>query len=244
VETDPRRSDFPYPREPFLDHIRELRARLFRVFLWVALGASAGWSFSGRILDWIIAPVGSAVYINPVDPFLVRLKIALLAGLALSFPLVAWEGWRFVRPALKSGERVPLVLFLPISFGLFLLGGWLGWRVLVPVALDFLMGFGGERLTPMISIQNLVGFVGWLTVGCGILFQMPVVVVGLTRAGWVRPETLARHWRVAVVGILFLAAVVTPTPDCFNQFLVAIPVILLYAISVILSFWMGRGRRQ
>jgi len=188
--------------------------------------------------------VGQVVYLSPVEPFLVYLKVALFGGLVLASPLVLWEVWSFLRPALRFHELQAVRLFLPFGVGLFFLGAWFGWNVFLPVSLNFLLQFGSENLTPMLSVGHYIGFAGWLLLACGLFFEMPMVLLLLVRLKMIRPLSLLRQWRVAALSILVGAAVLTPTPDVVTQLLLAVPMGVLYLISVAMAFLMERGRLQ
>ena len=228
-------------RKPFLSHLEELRHRLLRCFLWAGLGTAAGWFLAPALLTALIRPVGQVVYLSPVEPFMTQLKVAFLAGIAFSSPLLAWELWGFLRPALPAGQRWQLLPAAPVSAGLFLLGGWLGWRFLLPAALKILSSFGSASMVPMLTVGHYVGFAGWLILSCGLAFQLPIAVWLLSRAGVVRPGTLVRQWRVAVVAILVAAAALTPTPDVASQLLLASVLAALYVLSVGVAY-LGRKR--
>ena len=223
-------------RRPFLVHLEELRRRLLRCFLWVGLGMLASWQAAPRILEALIRPVGQVVFLSPAEPFLVHLKIAFLGGLVLAFPLLAWEAWGFLRPALPAGRRWPaLAVLLPVSAGLFFLGAWFGWRWLLPGSLRILLSFGGGLMTPMLTVGNYIGFASWLIAGCGLIFQVPLAVLLLAAAGLVQPAALLKQWRLALVVILVVAAALTPTPDIFTQLLLAAPLAGLYLGSILLA---------
>lgn len=230
-------------RRPFLDHLEELRRRLLRSFLWISLGMIVGWRAAPHLLEILIRPVGQVVFLSPVEPFLVHLKVAFLGGLGISFPLLAWEAWSFVRPVFPHQGRWPVLALIPVSAGLFFAGAWFGWKLLLPAALKILLSFGGGVMTPMITVGSYVSFAGWLIAGCGLIFQVPLVVLFLAAIGLVRPITLLRQWRPAVVGILIIAAVITPTPDIFTQLLLAGPLAGLYLLSVVLSFLVPKFNR-
>lgn len=174
---------------------------------------------------------------SPVEPFLVRLKAAFLGGIGLSFPFLAWEGWGFLRPALRPAEQGGMILLVPASMALFAGGVAFGWLMLLPSALKILSSFQSSAMVPMITVEHYFNFAGWMVLACGLIFQVPLVVLALVRMGGVRPENLLRQWRPAVVIILAAAAVLTPTPDLFNQLLLAAPLAILYGVSVGLSFW-------
>ena len=222
-------------RRPLLDHLEELRWRFLRSFLWIGLGMIAAWRAAPHLLQVLIRPVGQVVFLSPAEPFMVHLKVAFLGGLGLSFPLLAWEAWSFVRPAFPGGSRWPVLALIPVSAGLFFAGAWFGWKLLLPAALKILLSFGGV-MTPMITVGSYISFAGWLIAGCGLIFQVPLVVLFLAAVGLVRPAMLLRQWRLAVIGILIIAAVITPTPDIFTQLLLAGPLAVLYLLSVVLSF--------
>ena len=225
---------------PFLEHLEELRRRLLRCFLWVGIGTAVGWKSAPIILAELIRPIGQVVYLSPVEPFMVYLKTAFLAGFILGFPLLAWEVWGFLKPALRRTQRASLVLLIAVSTFLFLVGAWFGWSELLPTALAFLRSFGGGSMTPMITVGHYISFAVWIILGCGLIFQLPLGVLAATRAGWVGPVTLLRQWRLAVVAILITAAALTPTPDIATQLLMAAPLVLLYTISIALSFLVHR----
>lgn len=232
---------FPGPvlveeRHPFLEHLEDLRRRLLRSFLWVALGMLLPLRFSEKILAWLIQPVGQVVFLSPVEPFLVHLQVAFFGGIFLSFPFVAWEVWGFLKPALLPRERRAVLLLIPLSFALFLLGMLFCWVFLLPAGLRFLLQFSSETLVPMITVGHYVSFASWLILGCGLFFQMPMAILVLSRIGVVRPGQLLSQWRLATVMILLAAAILTPTPDVATQLLLAIPMGLLYLVSVGLSF--------
>ena len=191
--------------------------------------------FSGRILEVFLQPVGHLVFLSPAEPFMAHLTVAFFGGLLAASPLLGWEVWGFFSPALGPRERRGILFVLPMSLALLALGVWFGWKVLVPAALSFLMSFSSASLVPMITIGNYVGFAGWLVVGCGLIFQMPIVILFLARVGILHPMTLLKQWRLAIVAILVIAAAVTPTPDIVNQLLLAAPMAVLYFLSVALA---------
>ncbi|MBI3333054.1 MAG: twin-arginine translocase subunit TatC [Candidatus Omnitrophica bacterium] len=227
-------------KSPLLDHLEQLRWCLLRSLGWTAAGTAVGLRFSGQILHWLIHPVGRVVFLSPAEPFLVHLKVAFLAGIGLALPFLAWEIWRFLSPALFPGERHPILLLAPASAGLFALGALFSWKVLLPTALRFLLSFGSEELTPMVTVGSYVSFAGWLILAGGLIFQMPFVAMLLARGGWLHPWTLLRHWRIAVVSILVVAAVLTPTPDIVTQLLLAAPMGALYLVSIGLAVLTAR----
>ena len=233
------------PERPFLEHLEELRRRILRCFLWIGLGTAVSLHYSHTIVNWLTQPAGKLVFLNPTEPLMVHLKAAFFGGLFLSMPLVTWEVWGFVAPALNSGERKPVLFLMPLSAALFLCGSWFGWFIVVPTSLKFLLSFSSDSLVPMLTVGSYVTFASWLVIGCGLIFQMPMVVAFLARWGILKPSTLLRQWRLAVVAIFIVAAILTPTPDVVNQTLLALPMIVLYIISVGVAFLVRRpGLRE
>ena len=226
----------PNNRQPFLAHLEELRWRALRSFFWIGLGMAVMFRFSGQILDRFLQPVGHLVFLSPAEPLMAHLSVAFFGGLLAASPFLAWEFWGFVAPAFGPRARRGVLFFVPASVGLLAMGVWFGWKVLLPAALSFLMSFSSASLTPMITIGNYVGFAGWLVLGCGLIFQMPIAVLFLARIGILHPMALLKQWRLAIVAILVIAAVVTPTPDIVNQLLLAAPMAVLYFLSVALAF--------
>lgn len=222
---------------PLAEHLGEARRRL----LW-CLGAAAvlsllGWRLTPLFLDHVARSAGPLIYLAPTEAFLVRLKMALALGALLSVPFFLYHLWRFFGVALTIGERRVVGGALPASFALFAGGVALGWAVVVPAGLRFLLGFGGPGLRPTLSVAAVFDFALWTCLGLGLLFQLPVVVGALAAWGFVRSDTLRRHRRHAVVVIFVLAAVLTPGPDVFSQLLLAVPTYLLFEIAVGVARW-------
>lgn len=222
----------PDERRPLVEHLEELRARLWWCLLAVAAGAGVTYAVRAPLLRWLIAPVGRVVFTSLAEPFLAELKLAGWGGLLLGSPIILWQAWEFAGAGLRERERRVIGRLLPVSVALFLGGAWCGLTWLVPTAVRFFLGFAGEQMTPMISVGRYLGLVGSLTVACGLVAQTPLVVGILAALGLVTPAFLWHHWRGALVGSFVVAAVVTPTPDVVTQTLVAIPLIVLYLFSI------------
>ncbi|MBN1826327.1 MAG: twin-arginine translocase subunit TatC [Candidatus Eisenbacteria bacterium] len=226
-----------------LEHLEELRGVLIHSGLAVILLAVGGWFVSERAVDLLIRPAGKLVFLGPAEAFTLRLKTALLIGLFAALPFVLYKVWGFVAPGLFTRERRVLTGLAFSSTVLFFLGALFGFFVLVPIAFAFLLGFGTENLTPMISAGNYFGFVSKLVIAFGVVFQLPLVVSLLTWAGVVEPRGLLRSWRLAVVVIAVASAALTP-PDVASQILMGVPVLALYFLSVLLSAAIHRRRRR
>lgn len=221
----------------FLEHLDELRGVLVQSIVAVVLCALGTWLVSGRILDMLLAdlPVEQLNFFAPSEAFMVRLKLSLVLGLIVAFPFVLYKTWSFIAPALFEHERQKIYPFIIFSSILFYVGVAFCYIILMPIVLEFLLGFGTERLTPVISVSAYFAMVARLCFAFGLVFQLPIAILILTVAGLVTPRTLLNQWRWAVLVVFGASAIFTP-PDPASQVLMAIPVILLYIVSVLVAF--------
>ena len=232
----------------FLDHLDELRSTIIQsllVFLLLSIGC---WFFSGTILDLLVnylrgLNVESLYFQSPIEAFMVRLKISFVLGLMVSFPFILFKVWAFVSPGLFSNERKKVYPFMITSSLLFYLGVGFCYFVLIPLVLNFLLGFGTEFLKPLLSVTQYFVFVARLSFTFGIVFQLPVIVLILTMMDLVTPGFLLRQWRYAVVIIFVAAAILTP-PDVISQLMMALPVLFLYFGSVLVAYMAVRKREK
>jgi len=229
-------------RLPIIGHLEELRQRLIFSLTAVAISSIFCYRHAKGILDALSKPVEKLVFITPLELFLVYLKIAVIGGVILASPVIFYELWRFISSGLLPQERKYVLTFFPFSLLLFLVGGTFAYFLVIPSGIKFLLSFSTEKIVPMISVGRYVSFVGILIFATGLVFELPVVVLFLTSLGLVTPKALRRNWKFVVVLIFIIAAVVTPTPDVFTQCLLAIPMLILYEISVWLSFLVWKKR--
>jgi sec-independent protein translocase protein TatC len=222
-----------------MDHLEELRARLVKAAAAVLLFAVAGYFLSPRLIRQLSGVAGPLVFLSPSEAFLAKVKIAAVLGLVMSAPFWLYQLWRFVGVALTVGERRVVLGAVPFSSALFISGALLAWFGVTPAGLKFLVfGFATPELRPMISVSSVLDFALWMSVGMGVMFQLPVVVAALARWGLLRASTLRGYRKHAVIGILLVSAVVTPGPDITSQLLLAAPTYVLFEISVVLCAWL------
>jgi sec-independent protein translocase protein TatC len=229
-------------RFTLIEHLEELRQRLMISFAAVAIFSLFCYRHAKGILDALSKPVEKLVFIAPLELFFVYLKIAIIGGLLLASPIIFFEIWRFVSIGLLPRERKNVLLFFPFSLLLFFLGGAFAYFTVIPFGIRFLLSFGTEKITPMISVGRYISFVGILVFATGLVFELPVVVLFLTKVGLVTPRMLRHNRKFVVVLIFIIAAVVTPTPDVFTQCLLAFPMLILYEISVWLSYFVWKKK--
>lgn len=231
----------------FLEHLDELRKRLLWSLVAIVLAFVAALTQSKRILAFLLRPIRPMlgderpVFIDLTEPFLLYMKVALLAALFLSAPFVLYQAWAFIAPGLYPRERryaFPFVLFATVFF---LAGGAFGYYVGFPVASKFLLGIA-EEFRPALRISSLFGFQSKIILGLGVVFELPTVIYFLARLGLVTPQFLWRNFKYAILIIFIIAAVITPTPDVVTQCIFAAPMILLYLAGILVAHIFGRAR--
>jgi sec-independent protein translocase protein TatC len=229
------------PTMGFLDHLEELRKRIIYSIAAVAVGFGACWGFRERIYEIMQRPIMDAlhknglpeklVYLNPTEPFNLYLKIAALAGLFLTSPFVLYQVWMFISPGLYRREKRYVIPFMVSTIALFVCGGYFGYRIVYPRALDFLIEFG-RKMQPMITIGEYTQLFMSIVLGMGLIFEMPILVFFLAFMGIMSPGFMIKNFRYAIMAIFIIAAIVTPTPDALNMCIFAAPMVGLYAISI------------
>ena len=235
---------------PLLEHIMALRKVLVIAAYAIALGTIIGWFMSDQAYAYLARPViqlKTIMFITttPMEPMLVKLKVSMFIGVVLALPILMWQIWSFVLPALKQKERKYLYIIAPSSVLLFLGGAALCFYLVLPIGIRFLMSagaVGGVPSTPFLTKTSYLGFLLTFLLTFGLVFQLPIVLLILIRIGVLSPKTLAKKRRWALLTIVILAVVISPTPDLFTQFLMAGPMYLLYEISIWLGYLVVRRR--
>ncbi|MDW8033285.1 MAG: twin-arginine translocase subunit TatC [Aquificaceae bacterium] len=224
---------------PLTEHLRELRSRLIKSTLAFLLGAGVAFYFASLIFEILKEPVKRSypqvelVTLSPTEPLFILLKISLVFGFILSLPVILYQLWRFVEPALYPNEKKLVVPITLLSLLLFLMGGAFSYFVALPMALKFLLGIGLSQLqaTPFLSVDLYISFLLKMIVGFGVAFELPVVIFLLQRAGIVSEQQL-KAFRKYFIVIAFVAGALI-APDVTTQVLMAIPLILLYEVSLL-----------
>lgn len=239
---------------PFLEHLEELRSRLIKSLVAVAFFTMLSWFFIDHIFTFLVTPYKQAIalaneqmkdpaqaqalrliYLNPTGGFMIFLKLAITVGILVSIPLIVYQLWQFVAPGLLAKEKriVPWIVFFTTLC--FLAGAAFCYFVVLKYGLGFLLTFQSETLAPMISIDEYLGFVTILIVVFGLVFEMPVVAFFLTKIGLLTPEFMRQKRRYGIVAIFVAAAVLTPSTDAFTMMLLAVPLLMLYEVSIWVS---------
>jgi sec-independent protein translocase protein TatC len=231
---------------PFMEHLGELRTRIMRSLIALLVGLVIAFPFAERITDFLARPVTKLgyklVFTAPAEAFWVQMKVALICGLFISAPGILWQVWAFIAPGLHEHEKKYALPFVFIGSLMFLLGGAFSLFVVTPYAIAFLLSYARETLQPMITLENHIDFLLKFTLAFGAVFELPLVITILARIGVVTPKMLARNRKYAILGAFIAGAILTPTPDAFNQTLMAGPLILLYEVGIVCARLFGRKR--
>jgi sec-independent protein translocase protein TatC len=229
----------------FLEHLGELRTRIIWSLIPTAVFILIAFRFSDKVLLYLRRPLDKVdvklVALTPTEAFWTSMKISMVMAVFMAMPVILWQVWAFVAPGLHKHERRfagPFVIFGSL---LFLAGGAFALLVVIPFALQFLLNFGKEQgIQPMISVSSHVDFIIKFTLAFGAVFELPLILTMLSKMGIVTPKFLAKNRKYAVLINFIIAAVLTPTPDIFNQSLMAGPLCLLYEIGIISARIFGK----
>jgi sec-independent protein translocase protein TatC len=249
----PKTAQDEMPTMGFLEHLEELRRRIVYSIVAVILGFFACWAAAGRLVGIMQHPIVEVlhkhqlpeklVYLNPVDPFNLYLKVAGVAGLFVASPFVLYQFWLFIAPGLYRNEKKYVTPFMLSTVTLFLAGGYFGYRVVYPQALDFLIGFGSQ-FQPMITIEEYTQLFVTIIVGMGVIFEMPILVLFLALMGIVSAGWMWRNIRYSILAIFVIAAIITPTPDIVNMCIFAAPMVALYVLSIAIAWVVHPEQRR
>jgi len=234
-------------RMTFLEHLDELRKRIIYALYAVAAACAVAFYFNGEMYDYLTgyfqAYGGTLIFTKPMGGFMFSLKIALLAGLILSTPFVLSQVWLFVAPGLYARERRVVVPFVFFSSLLFFAGAWFAHAIGYPAMWQFFASYAGESIQFFPDISETFSFYFKVVLGMGLVFQMPVLVFFLARFGVVTARFMVAKFKYAVLLIFVLAAVITPSGDAVTLTVFAAPMLVLYGISIVVAWLVGRRRR-
>ena len=244
-------------RMSFMGHLEELRTRLIRALLGLVVAFLASMVFSKEIWRIVQSPAVNAlkhlginpprlVYITPMEGFnIIWIKMPLLVSVFVGSPWLLYQVWAFISPGLYKRERRWAVPFILCTAGLFIAGGLFAYLVAFRYGLEFLLGVGRDvDVSPMVTIDTYFDLFVNVTLGIGLVFEMPVIIFFLTLLRLASPRFLMRHSRYAILGITIIAAVVTPTPDVFNMMIFAVPMVMLFFVGVFASYLLVLRREK
>lgn len=251
---------------PLTEHLAELRKRIIVSLIAIFAGFILSFYFSEHIFYLLTLPLKSTikfsftnpfiffetvkhpnmelVFLAPAEAFWMHMKISFISGIVLTSPIILYELWKFVGPGLLPKEKKYIFPLIIIIAFLFLIGALFCFLFVLPFAMNFLITYKTEALKPMLSVDRYIDFCLKFILAFGAIFELPVVIIFLTKMGVVTTKTLAKNRKYAVLMAFIIAALLTPTPDAFNQTLMAVPIILLYEAGIWVSKILWRGNDQ
>jgi sec-independent protein translocase protein TatC len=234
------------PTSPLIEHLKEIKSRLLKCVIVVILTTIFSFYYASEVFDFFksIVPDQEFFYMEVTELFGVYMKVSLYCGIALALPFLIYQLIRFAAPGLKNNEKKYLYLLIPFITVMFVIGAYFAYRFLLPPALEWLINppfIPDDTATPNIRIGNYIGLVAKLLFWIGLMFETPLVMGFLARIGVVRASAFAKQGRIAIVGAIILAAIITPTFDPLNQTLVGGCIVALYAFGVVLA-WILQGK--
>ncbi len=235
--------ELPEAIQAVLPHLDELRRRLMIAVIALLAGTALAFLIAPQILAFLTVPIGGLENLQAIEltePISVYVRVSLMGGAILAMPIIVYEIMAFIVPGLLPHEKRGLFTALPFIFLFFLAGAAFAYYVMLPVAVPFLASFGGIRGD--FRVSSYISFTTRIILWIGVAFEMPIIIAALARLGIVTPDLLRRGWRIAVVAIAVLAALITPTVDPVNMAIVMLPLLTLYGLSIVLASWMYRQR--
>ena len=236
----------------FLEHLEELRTRIFHALVAIAIGMGLCWWYHQTLFSFIQKPIldvlrpygiDKLVVLTPTEAFNLYLKVSALGGLFLTSPYVLYQVWLFISPGLYRREKKYVTPFLFFTVLLFVGGGYFGYRMVFPAALKWLIGIGGQ-FTPMITVHEYTDLFLTVILGLGIVFEMPILVFFLALMGVVSAGWMWRNIRYAILGIFIVAGALAPTPDISSMVIFASPMLVLYFVSIGIAWFVHPTQRK
>ncbi len=250
---DPEDEEHSGRQMSFLEHLEELRQRILRSAIAIVVATGICFYFRNAIYGYLALPLTDTLkelhlatklaYFNPVDPFNFYIKMSLITGLFLASPFVLWQVWLFISPGLYRNEKRYVWPFVLLTSSLFISGGLFAYKLALPKALYFLVGFG-QQFQPVVEINEYWNLAFSIIIAVGLVFELPVAIMILSIFGIVTPKFLVKNIRYAVLVTAVLAAAIIPTNDLASIFLVWIPLLGLYVLSIGLSWLVYVGKKR
>ena len=226
-------------KTPFTDHLTELRDRLVRCFIAVGVGFVVAYCFKEKLFDLLMAPLVTAmgqnqkmIFTGLPEAFFTYLKVALLTGIVAAVPVLFYEFWMFVSPGLYRQEKKFLIPVVLLSIFFFAVGSSFGYFIVFPYGFQFFLGFASETIQAMPSMKEYLGFASKMLLAFGFVFELPLVITFMARMGLVTVDFLTKNRKYAVLIFFTGSALITP-PDVVTQIMMAIPLMILYEISIV-----------
>jgi len=229
----------PEDKQGLLEHIADLRKAILISVVAVGIASLICFNYNEQLLRVVTLPLRSInqqlIVTGVTEAFFVKLELSFLAGFVCAFPIVAWAIWGFFKPALYPHERKYIYILFPITIILFAVGVLFSYFGILPLVLKFFVYIAGENLQTMFKVDQYVSFVMSFTIPFGLVFELPVFTFFLTKLGIIKPQMLSKNRKYAILIIVILAGVLTPGPDPISQIMMAVPVYILYEVSILVA---------
>jgi len=237
-------------KQSFLGHLEELRRRLVVCAIAIGIGFVISYIFSKQLFSLLILPLtkvlpaeSSLIFTSLPEMFIAYIKVALIAAIILAIPIIFYELWMFLAPALYQGEKRYLIPFVLFSSILFVAGSLFGYLVVFPYGFQFFLSFATEDIQALPSVKQYFSFAIRLLLAFGLVFELPVVAFFMTKIGLINPESMKRFRKFAILCSFIVSAILTP-PDVATQIMMALPLIVLYEVSIIISRGAHRKKKE
>lgn len=226
-------------KQTLLEHLGAFRKAIIICVVAIGIAALICFSYSEQLLNIVTLPLRNInqrlIVTGVTEAFFVKLQLSFLAGFVLAFPIVAWAIWGFFKPALYPQERKYIYILFPATIFLFAAGVLFSYFAILPLIMKFFVYIAGENLQTMFKVDQYVSFVMSFTIPFGLVFELPVITFFLAKLGVIKPEMLSKNRKYALLIIVILAGVLTPGPDPISQIMMAVPVYVLYEVSIIVA---------
>lgn len=235
-------------KQTIIEHFEELRKSIIISVVAIMVAAVVCYSYNEQLLNIITLPLRAInqrlIVTGVTEAFFVKLELSFVAGFIIAFPIVAWSLWRFIKPALYPHERKYIYILFPTTLILFATGILFSYFGILPLVLKFFVYIAGENLQTMFKVDQYVSFVMSFSIPFGLVFELPVITFFLAKIGIVKPELLSKKRKYALLIIVIAAGALTPGPDPISQIMMAVPMYILYEVSIIVAKWAKPSRNR
>lgn len=217
---------------PLLEHLQEFRLRLLISLVAVAAGSALSWFYAGKAVDYLVRPVGKLVFSTPGEAFFTYLRVSVFMGFLLGLPVIAYQVWMFIMPALREKERKLVLILGPVSVMMFLAGAAFSFYFVLPAALKYFTGFATTQLQPLFTLGGYISFIISFLLPFGLVFELPLILIVLAKMEIINSAFLRSKRKIFAVLAFIIGALAAPTPDIFSQTMVALPLLVFYEASI------------
>jgi len=234
----------------FLEHLEDLRKRIFLSFIVIVLAVIPAWFFSKEIFEILAVPVTQLLpegemlaFTSLTEPFMLYIKVSFLTAIFATSPFIFLQFWLFTAPGLYQKEKKYVIPFVFLTTFFFILGGLFGYLVVFPWACRFFIGMGAD-FRPVITVKQYFSLALRVLLGIALVFELPTLVFFLSRMGLITSRWMIKNFKYAVLAIFIIAAIITPTPDMITQSIIAGPMLVLYGLSILIAFFSEKRRKR